>query len=173
MTPASSSAGRDCARLLHQGRDLIASLSSEDYACASEAEIWASPGAHLRHVIDYFDRLLTGIDACCIDYTARQRCVEVEHSRVAALRELDRCIESLTKLEDRDERCAVEVRSDEDEPYVGSTLARELRFVASHTVHHFALIRLTLARRGIATPRDLGVSPSTLAHRARTRGAGA
>lgn len=171
MNAASSSAGRDCARLLRQARDLIETLSVEDYADASEAEIWASPGAHLRHVIDYFDRLFTGIDARSIDYTARQRSLEVEHFRVAALREVDRCIESLEKLEDRDERCAVEVRSDEDEPYVGSTLARELRFVASHTVHHLALIRLTLARRGIATPPELGVSPSTLAYRVRTRSA--
>lgn len=171
MKSASSSAGQDCARLLRQARDLIETLSGEDYADSSEAELWASPGAHLRHVIDYFDRLFTGIDARSIDYTARQRCLEVEHVRVAALRDLDRCIESLEKLEERDERCAVEVRSDEDEPFVGSTLARELRFVASHTVHHLALIRLTLASRGIATSPEVGVSPSTLAHRARTRGA--
>ncbi|MBK7948380.1 MAG: hypothetical protein IPK00_06475 [Deltaproteobacteria bacterium] len=78
-----------------------------------------------------------------------------------------RCIEALGKLDPRRERSVVDVRCDEGDPWVASTLSRELHFVASHTVHHFALIRLTLARCGRSTPAEFGVSPSTLAHRDR------
>lgn len=167
MSSRDASAGRDCARLLEQGRTLVATLSPADYAFSPEPSVWSSAGAHLRHVIDYVDCLLAGVDARAIDYTARRRCADVEASPEAGLRELDRCIEAIVKIDPRRERVAVDVRCDEGDPWVASTLARELHFASSHTVHHFALIRLTLDRRGVGTPVEFGVSPSTLAHRAR------
>lgn len=167
------SASEGCKRLLEQGHALVSTLAPQDYAAGLEGGAFASPGAHLRHVVDYLDCLLAGIDARAIDYTARRRCPEIETDPAVALRELARCIEALEKIDPRRERSSVEVRCDEGDPWVASTLARELHFVASHTVHHFALIRVTLARVGRATPPDFGVSPSTLAHRAREARAGA
>lgn len=168
MSRASGSASANCARLFQQGRALVASLATELYGARLEIGGFSTVGAHLRHAIDYLDCLLAGLDSRSIDYTARRRALEVEHSPEAGLRELARCIEALEKLDPRRERIAVEVRCDEGDAWVASTLARELHFVASHTVHHFALIRLTLAGLGQATPADFGVSPSTLAHRERS-----
>ena len=170
MRRGSASASGNCARLFEQGRDLVASLAPGTYGAIPEARSFSSIGVHLRHVVDYLDCLLTGLDARSIDYTARRRCLDVETSPEAGLRELARCIEALDKLDPRRERLAVDVRCDEGDAWVASTLARELHFVASHTVHHFALIRLTLAGLGHATPADFGVSPSTLAHRDRRIG---
>jgi peptidoglycan/xylan/chitin deacetylase (PgdA/CDA1 family) len=154
-------------RLLEQGRALLAELTDDQYGASFDDGAFSSTGAHLRHVIDYLDCLLAGVDARSIDYTARRRCLEIEIAREAGLRELARCIEALEKLDPRREPLAVDVRCDEGDPWVASTLARELHFVASHTVHHFALIRLTLARCGRRTQVEFGVSPSTLAHRGR------
>lgn len=165
--PPVGSAGRDCILLLRQGRSLFARLADAIYSAPGALGGAAGAGAHLRHVLDYVDCLLAGADAGSIDYTIRRRCREVERSATAGVRELDRCIESLGKLEPERERASVDVRCDEGEPWVVSTLARELRFVASHAVHHFALIQLVLAHHGEATPADFGVSPSTLAHRSR------
>lgn len=167
MSSRTHSAGRDCALLLAQGRALVATLSEADYVFSPDPSLWSSSGAHLRHVIDYVDCLLAGADARAIDYTARRRALDVETSPTAGLRELDRCIEALAKIEPRREPIAVDVRCDEGDPWVASTLARELHFASSHTVHHFALIRLTLSCCGVETPVEFGVSPSTLAHRAR------
>jgi len=166
-TVRSESASEGCRRLLEQGHAVVATLAPQQYATGLEGGVFASPGAHLRHVVDYLDCLLAGIDARSIDYTARRRCLEIETDPAVALRELARCIEALGKIDPRRERTRVEVRCDEGDPFVASTLARELHFVASHTVHHFALIRVTLARCGRATPREFGVSPSTLAYRSR------
>jgi hypothetical protein len=47
-----------------------------------------------------------------------------------------------------------------------STLVRELLFLVSHTVHHFAVIRLLLAAEGIDPGEEFGTAPSTLAHAA-------
>ena len=42
-----------------------------------------------------------------------------------------------------------------------STLARELAFVVSHTIHHQAIIGVLLAIHGHAVPDRFGHSPST------------
>ncbi len=48
-----------------------------------------------------------------------------------------------------------------------SSLRRELHFLLSHTVHHYALIAMILARHGVEVEPDFGVAPSTLRHWAR------
>lgn len=42
-----------------------------------------------------------------------------------------------------------------------STLARELAFVVSHTIHHQAIIGVLLAIHGHAVPERFGHSPAT------------
>jgi uncharacterized damage-inducible protein DinB len=42
-----------------------------------------------------------------------------------------------------------------------STLAREVLFVISHTVHHQALIAVLLAAAGRTVPDTFGLAPST------------
>lgn len=53
--------------------------------------------------------------------------------------------------------------------WVLSTLERELQFLASHTVHHYALIALTLRAQGVTVGTDFGMAPSTLRHSERER----
>ena len=52
----------------------------------------------------------------------------------------------------------------EAEQWSHSTVRRELQFLLSHTVHHFALIAVLLERFSIAVPDDFGIAPSTLKH---------
>jgi len=158
----------ECAEALHQGFDLIDALSPEDYDDPEEHSVWSSPGAHTRHMLDFLDCLLSGLDSQRVDYTARKRRIEVERSQTVGLREIQRCIESLDRLRTLDGRLHLEVRSDANQDWCISTLARELQFVTAHVIHHYALIRMTLAHLGIEAPYEYGVAPSTLAHRAAT-----
>jgi hypothetical protein len=45
-----------------------------------------------------------------------------------------------------------------------SSVSRELQFLLSHTVHHYALIAMTLRAAGVELDEELGVAPSTLAY---------
>lgn len=158
--------------LLRRGRDLLESLPDDDYAAPLETTTqatdatWASPGAHTRHLLDFVDCLLSGIDARRIDYTARKRRPEVETSRDAGAGRIERAIAGLERLREHDGRMPIEVRPESGQDWTRSTLSRELQFVSHHVVHHHALIRLTLAVRGVEAPPELGIAPSTLAHRA-------
>ena len=55
--------------------------------------------------------------------------------------------------------------SDSDDQWAPSTIVRELQFLLSHTVHHFALISTMNSINNVATPENFGIAPSTLVHR--------
>lgn len=167
-------ATEECIELLQQGLSLVEALADEDYSSpnansntsAQEQGAWSSPGAHTRHLLDFVSCLLVGIDARRIDYTARKRRPEVEISRIIGRREIIRSIEGLERIQHLEPEYSLEVRPEPQQDWTRSTLARELQFVSGHAVHHHALIRMTLAHRGIEAPRDYGFAPSTLAYRA-------
>jgi hypothetical protein len=43
-----------------------------------------------------------------------------------------------------------------------SSIGRELQFLLSHTIHHYALIALALRLQGYEPSAEFGVAPSTL-----------
>ena len=49
-------------------------------------------------------------------------------------------------------------------PWQPSTPGRELQFLVSHTVHHFAMIGGICHSLGVEVDKDFGVAPSTLRH---------
>lgn len=95
-----------------------------------------------------------------LDYDARVRGTAVESRREAALAEIARLIACLEGVAGRspDTPVWVDVGSADVAP---STLARELAFVASHTIHHFALVALLLHDLGVRVPPRFGYAPST------------
>ena len=63
-------------------------------------------------------------------------------------------------------RVKMDCGSELADPWSQSSVLRELQFLISHTVHHFALIRMILLDQGVQTPAGFGVAPSTLKHEA-------
>jgi uncharacterized damage-inducible protein DinB len=150
--------------LLEQAATLIKGLNEADYALSMPAYGSGSIGQHVRHVLDHYQALFTRQHGL-IDYDQRRRDNAVETNKTLALSEIQRVLHSLPTLVDQ----AVRVRS-EISPHaqqmeeVGSTLKRELLFVTSHAVHHFALIAMLLRLQGMVVPADFGVAPATLTH---------
>ena len=167
-------AAAECIALLEQGLALIEALEDEDYTASPRAfetggaqeDVWSSPGAHTRHLLDFIDCILSGIDAQRIDYTARKRRPDIESDREAGRRAIVRAIEGLDAIRHLRGDRPLEVRPEPGQAWTRSTFARELQFVSGHAVHHHALIRMTLATLSIEAPPEFGVAPSTLAYRA-------
>lgn len=154
--------------LLAQAQDLVAQLDDERF-CATDRRS-SSVGAHLRHVIDCYRCFFAGLDAGRIDYDGRQRNPALETERTVAMTALGELVAGFEALP-RDLDRPLEVRVDAAAWGAGSlhwqrsTLGRELQFLVSHTVHHFALIALLLRDRGFEPGQAFGVAPSTLEHR--------
>ena len=58
-------------------------------------------------------------------------------------------------MEDADPR-------DFDNSFMESSISRELQVLSSHTIHHFAMIAMTLRFHGIEIDPEFGMAPSTL-----------
>ena len=153
--------------LLEQGFELVERLPDAVYGGppASGKPI----GPHFRHVLEHYSCFLDGVAARRIDYDARRREAELESSRAAARRRIAELVGGLTAFEGADLEAVAEVRLEcgvggESEQWSRSTVRRELHFLLSHTVHHYALIGLLLERHGLTPGPEFGVAPSTLKH---------
>lgn len=136
----------------------------------SGASAYVDPiGAHLRHVIEHYEALLQPRLPGVIDYDERPRDRELQTNPDVALRRLHAL---LRRLEDRtaaDLDAAVRVRgrgglAGEFGFAVSSSVGRELVFVTSHAIHHYALLRPHCMQHGIAIAADFGRAPATVAH---------
>ena len=140
--------------------DLIGRLDDELYSASKDG--CGTVGAHLRHNINFVEAILDGAMSGVIDYATRTRDRRIETERSFASWKLRSMIEALEKVPmDLAEPMTV---ISEIDPKLRhrSTLGRELEFVVSHTVHHFALIKERLEGDGIEFDKRLGVAPSTL-----------
>lgn len=158
-------------RFLRQGVELLSTLEAAVFAETGLGGQRGSIGAHLRHCIDYYRCFVRGREAARIDYDARERDPRIEVEPLAAAAAVESLIGDLERLSPRDFDQPVEVKVDaaawHDPSLVWSrsSVGRELQFLLSHTVHHYALIAMILRSRGLVPPEDFGVAPSTLEHR--------
>ncbi len=150
--------------LLEQAATLINELDEADYVLPMHAYGSGSIGQHLRHVLDHY-HALSSCEHGVIDYDQRRRDNPVETSKALALAEIQRTLHRLPLLVDQPIRVRSEVSPHAQHvEETNSSIKRELLFVTSHAVHHFALIAMLLRLQGMAVPMDFGVAPATLTH---------
>ena len=152
--------------LLRQGLALLERLSDELYA--EPRGSWAPVGAQYRHILDHYGAFFRGLADRRVDYDARIRDARIERSRAAARQTTLACLGALDALEvEPDGPLLVQMDSGagpEAPDWRPSSTGRELQFLCSHTVHHFALIQLLLEGSGVALDPEFGTAPSTLAY---------
>lgn len=155
---------RDLVHVIQQGIDAIEVLPAEVYGGSGEPLGTSGIGAHVRHCLDFFDRLLDGVASGKLDYDRRERDERIEVDGPYAVARMRRTIERLVELDKADTTQRLEVRADADpgELALDSTVGRELKFVMSHTIHHYAIIAMYLRQAGQPVTPEFGVAPSTL-----------
>ena len=159
----------DNAAILRQGIDLLERLDDEQYAADPVGNGRDGAGKQFRHCIDFCNCCLDGLEKLRIDYGNRARDSRLEQDRGFAVRTLHELVDRLRGLRiDQDTEVRVKVYSlDEAEAadlWSRSSAMRELQFLRSHTIHHYALIKWILRVQGFEVHQDFGVAPSTLRH---------
>ena len=154
--------------VLQQAVDLLRAMDDAAYAEGGAGPGVSAAGVHFRHVFDHYRAFLMGLATDEIDYDARDRQVPLETDRSLALATALGFMADLSRLpaELGNRPLRVTVRSaagEESGPdWSQSSLKRELQFLVSHTVHHYALIKELLARAGVSAGPEFGVAPSTI-----------
>lgn len=157
---------------LRQGAELVRKLDDDLFTRSVGGRFRGGVGSQFRHCIDFYECLLYGLEnGDLVDYTARSRERELEIRRTAAAQRLEQLAKRLAVIDVDSLSRPLKVRSEQPVPelpeWSGSTLHRELQFLVSHTVHHYALIVALLGRLGYdlePEQADFGIAPSTLEH---------
>lgn len=153
-------------QLLDQFVDVLMGLGTETYCATPVPGVSGSVGGHTRHALDHVSAFLSARSGVTLSYDCRERGTAVERDPAAALRQILRvkvAIASSVGSYAADEPLWVTSQIDcAGHVLAGwSTIARELSFVISHTVHHQALVAVLLACQGIGVPDRFGYAPST------------
>lgn len=151
--------------LLQQGILLLSRHDAQSFNATDLASYGSGIGTHFRHVLDHYRSFIEGAVTGTIDYDNRERNTLEEREVQVALTSLADLGQRLTELE-VDVAAAVWVKvcaSTEGEDLLSkSSFGRELQFLVSHTVHHYALIAIASRMQGIYPDETFGVAPSTL-----------
>lgn len=156
---------------LHYLQQATLLMERLDDACFAEPSQYfydSSVGGHLRHCIEHYHSFLGGLEEGKVDYDARERDVIVETQPDAAVEQLAKIVAAFEGLlgQELPAKLMVKVDCGGDEiPWQPSTSGRELQFLVSHTVHHFAMIGGICHGMGVEMDEAFGVAPSTLRHR--------
>lgn len=166
---------------LKQAAKLVDMLEDGSYVRCEPMFYNSTIGGHLRHCLEHYESFIEGITHGRIDYDARHRDELVENKTKAARERIDTIVSELVALEmqmdegsvsahDRELRVKMDCGSHQEcgdatggsSLWQVSSIGRELQFLVSHTVHHFAMIRGISQGVGEEMDKNFGMAPSTL-----------
>lgn len=152
--------------ILQQGEALLRRISDADYIRKVPLVFGGSIGAHIRHNLDHYVSFLDGLQSGCIDYAARQRDPRIEQRRDAALDMFKRLRHELSAITPADiGPLRTSIDGATEYLVTDTSPERELGFLFSHSVHHYAIIAILCRTLGIEVDEAFGVAPSTLIYR--------
>ncbi len=150
---------------LNQLSTLVDSIDDEEFVRQEHPYAGGGIGKHTRHICDFY-RAFVAPDGDLVDYDKRRRDPDVESNRGRARSEIGRLVAELQSTRSRAPQSTLRVRYEgaAEDAIAVSSPDRELAFLASHTVHHFALIAMIARLQGRSVPETFGIAPSTIRH---------
>lgn len=156
---------------LAQAERLLAQLDDQTFGHSSSSFYNSTIGGHLRHCLDHYDSFLNGLPDGKVDYDERMRLPALETETASASAKTHEISQRLQEVAQNPPPVGLLVKMDcgmEEVDWQPSTLGRELQFLVSHTVHHFAMVGGICRELGIEPEAHFGVAPSTIRHHATT-----
>lgn len=164
--------GNQCMRIIEQNLQqlqllstLLLQVQAEHYCQVKPWPGQPSVGKHIRHVLDHYQQLRLAADSKQLDYRLRLRDEGVATEPAKALAWIARLTTWLQSLKAADLDGQLSYQFAEGQTY--TSLQRELDFVASHSVHHLALIHALLEQWDYPWPDSAGVHSSTVEYQKR------
>jgi uncharacterized damage-inducible protein DinB len=156
---------RPLLELLEQMRTTIERLDDCDYSRPAPGRSSGGVGGHVRHCLDHVSALLTATRTGLCTYDRRQRGTKTETCRVAAMSAISDVTRALMFLASDTLETEVYVETQIDPSgatiVTRSSIGRELAFVASHTIHHNAIVAQMMRTRGLTFTPRFDLAPAT------------
>lgn len=149
--------------VIQQGIDLIGAMTAESYGRRIQLCYNASVGGHMRHIIEHYQAFLRGLDDGEIAYEKRVRDPLVENDPSYAGGLMEAIAQQLSSVVHTLGNRALHYCAETTEGITSATtVLRELEFLLSHTIHHYALVAVMARLQGYEPETTFGVAPSTL-----------
>ncbi len=143
----------------------LSDLSNENYQKPLEVLSGSSIGQHTRHIIEFFNILISQYDNGLVNYDKRERNYSLESDKETALDALA-MIQYSILLNDKAMTLAGIYAGEPNEIIVKTTYHRELIHNLEHAVHHMAMIKIGFrSLTAITLPSEFGVAGSTIQHK--------
>lgn len=152
--------------MLRQLSELIAQLTPEEYSRSLEVFNGSSIGGHSRHVIEFFECLMAGIESGIVNYDERKRDMDIQSNRDYALATISRLRQQLDSTDYYGRPLQLKACFGDHQSVIPTNWEREEVYMIEHAIHHFALIRIgvqAIAPQIILAP-GFGVAFSTIAY---------
>ncbi len=149
---------------LNEGAELLALLNPEQYVQGYKPAFHSTIGAHFRHVLEHYRCFISQLDSGKFCYDSRERDQLLERDFDYANQTISELSAALNKLKSQDLNKSCELVDQQTTQPVNSTLYRELLFLQSHTMHHYAIIGAMTRTFGARPADDFGVAIATREH---------
>ena len=156
------SAIQGCLEACSRCRALVDIVATRAAPAATPA--YRSIGRHLRHCVDHFVCLLTGLDTGIVDYDARDRDARLEQDPSFFLKALASVVRRLEAIDPTTIHRRLTLRQEsapDSRSQMDTNVERELVFLSGHTIHHLAIMKLLAEGHGVELPEELFMAFST------------
>ncbi|MCK4855305.1 MAG: DinB family protein [Bacteroidales bacterium] len=153
--------------IIDQLTDLAEKLSQDDFTRPLPVLLDSSIGMHYRHIIEFYEVMISGAGIGEINYDSRKHDPELEQSREKCLKRLKRIRKDITLEPAMNLKLSGSYIRETDIRFTISTnLERELVYNIEHAIHHMAIIRIVLQHEfpDISVGKEFGYAYSTLKH---------
>lgn len=161
-----------CQENLNEIKLLLLQLSNEQYTYKAKLLSAASIGQHVRHILEFYQSVMKGMETNGINYDQRERNFLVETDKDAAIQIIENIKASLS-VEIFDKTFVLEGNFCAEEGkqlQIRTTLFRELAYCLEHSIHHQALIKVALMELNHTwlINENFGLAPATIRYKNRT-----
>jgi len=158
-----------CKENLIEIKDLLVRLNNDQYTYKSKILSGTSIGQHIRHILEFYLCLINGRKTGTVNYDLRERNHEVENDSSFAIKIIDGVLNNLSHSKN-DRKIALEGNyslEGRKSERINSSYIRELTYNLEHSIHHQALIKVSLKEQGIEQliNENFGVAPATIKFR--------
>lgn len=150
--------------VLNQLMVILDQINSNDYI-RTEETLGASIGQHVRHILEFYLRLIKGFKTGIVNYDLRDRDVRLEADIDFARETIRSIFEHIDISEPKGLKLELNYGDPEDSNIVIDTnMQRELVYNIEHAIHHMAIIKNALKESCayIQLPQGFGIASSTI-----------
>lgn len=158
---------------LEQLSHFLHQISVQQYCTPLPIFSESTVGMHVRHIIEFYQCLMKGVQQGEMDYDARERSLLQETNIAYALECIQNLFIDLSSIQgNKPIILMASQKSTHPKLTIETNINRELLYVIEHTIHHLAIIKMGCMSAFPAIPfhKDFGVAYSTLKFRESVHG---